>query len=458
MTATPDNGGGDLSGAINATLVPLTPALVNGTLASGYELYYVPTSDANASTLSKDTAGATKLSITDPNATTAQLTDLTPGTEYTFVVYAKNQNGAYSQVSDAVQATSSAAPAASILGHQVAKGTAIGTTKITYAATAGNTLAYKVQGQQFGTVYKGLAPTGTTAYTTGADIAATAGQWIGLYELDGADNVVKFVQHQVIANDLASVGVTATKGATTSGLTGGTSATWVLNEDDFIVPTTGSSLDLIFNGVTITLFDGSTSAVAVLEDDTEMDISGTGAIEPVKAASQTNPVKGIKIGYDASKGGSKFAAFYVHGMLKLVIDPEVNSPLKDFAIANESSNITFTAPAGTAYNDRQFTGSLFDVSKVTFAAGTAGNVTNKASVDYTFTGATATGQITVTLANPAKTVNVNVTAGQSAADVAEAIKTALGTVDGYTVVRSGATLTFTTDANAASADVTVSVN
>lgn len=310
-------------------------------------------------------------------------------------------------------------------------------------------------------VFAGTVPTEVNPYISGADISATAGQWIGLYELDGAGKVVKFLRYQIQTADLATTGVTATKGAETSGVDAATAtaATWVMNQSNFNIPAANSSLFFSFNGVTVTLMDAASSANAILEDDTTMNIQGAGAIEPLKAASQTNPVKEVKVGYDATSGGQNSAAFYAIGMLNLVIDPGVNSPLKDFVItpADASGNITFTAPAGTAYNDRTFTGDLFDLNTVQHTPGTVGNVTGKASVAYTFSAVAATGQITVTLANPAKTVTVNVTSGQSAADVAEAILTALDTVDGYAVTRSGATLRFETIANAASANITVNV-
>ncbi|MEG0480898.1 MAG: hypothetical protein RR539_07860 [Clostridium sp.] len=89
-----------------------------------------------------------------------------------------------------------------ISGHSVAQGTAVGNTAITYTAGAGNTLATKVQAGVFTTPLVGTTPTGTTAYTSGNDLAVTAGQHVGLYELNSAGKVVKFIDLTIAAGDI----------------------------------------------------------------------------------------------------------------------------------------------------------------------------------------------------------------------------------------------------------------
>jgi len=88
-----------------------------------------------------------------------------------------------------------------VLAPVFAQGSANGTTKATVTPGAGNTLAIKVQTGAF-TVYYNDIPTGTTAYTSGADIAVTAGQHLGVYELDATGRVVKFVDHVVLAGEI----------------------------------------------------------------------------------------------------------------------------------------------------------------------------------------------------------------------------------------------------------------
>lgn len=97
-----------------------------------------------------------------------------------------------------VSYTAIAAPA---LTATIAQGSASGTTKATITAGTGNTLAYIKQAGAF-TVYYNDIPTGTTAYVSGADIAVTAGQHLGLFELDATGHVVKFVDHTVVSGDI----------------------------------------------------------------------------------------------------------------------------------------------------------------------------------------------------------------------------------------------------------------
>ena len=91
-----------------------------------------------------------------------------------------------------------AAPALSIT---VAQGAGAGSTKFTATAGSGNTLAYKLTAAAI-TGYLNTIPAGVTAYTSGADIAATAGQILNTYELDAAGRIVKFNSHTLAAGDI----------------------------------------------------------------------------------------------------------------------------------------------------------------------------------------------------------------------------------------------------------------
>lgn len=91
--------------------------------------------------------------------------------------------------------------AATALTSVVAVGSVIGTTKFTATAGAGNVLKYRltaaaqtVKGRQY------VAQ--ATAYTSGADIAAAAGQYLNMYELDAYNHVVKFASVQLQAGDI----------------------------------------------------------------------------------------------------------------------------------------------------------------------------------------------------------------------------------------------------------------
>ena len=77
----------------------------------------------------------------------------------------------------------------------------IGCTKATGAPGSGNHLGYKlttaalvVKDRQYADDY--------VAYTSGADIAATAGQFLNVYELDAYEHVVKFVAQELAAGDI----------------------------------------------------------------------------------------------------------------------------------------------------------------------------------------------------------------------------------------------------------------
>ncbi|WP_094700712.1 hypothetical protein [Brevibacillus laterosporus] len=99
-----------------------------------------------------------------------------------------------------IKATPVVAPA--ISGHNVEAGSATGTTKVTYTAGEGNSLKYKLADNAFTPPNVGDVLSGGTDYTSGGDIPATANKYLGLYEVGGSDNIVKFVSVQLEAKDI----------------------------------------------------------------------------------------------------------------------------------------------------------------------------------------------------------------------------------------------------------------
>ncbi|MCR8998504.1 hypothetical protein, partial [Brevibacillus laterosporus] len=50
---------------------------------------------------------------------------------------------------------------------------------------------------------------GGTVYTSGQDIQAEANKYLGLYEVDGSDHIVKFVSIQLKAQDIKAAPIVA---------------------------------------------------------------------------------------------------------------------------------------------------------------------------------------------------------------------------------------------------------
>lgn len=95
-----------------------------------------------------------------------------------------------------VSYTPIAAPA---LTATVAAGTAAGT-KFTATAGTGNTLGYSLTVAAETPNYNDIVD--VTAYVSGTDIPATAGQFLNMYELDANDRVVKFLSQELAAGDI----------------------------------------------------------------------------------------------------------------------------------------------------------------------------------------------------------------------------------------------------------------
>ncbi|MCR8996767.1 hypothetical protein, partial [Brevibacillus laterosporus] len=99
--------------------------------------------------------------------------------------------------------------APTISGHKVEAGSATGTTKVTYAVGNKNSLKYKLEDHAFTEPNVGDVLSGGTVYTSGQDIHAEANKYLGLYEVDGSDHIVKFVSIQLKAQDIKAAPIVA---------------------------------------------------------------------------------------------------------------------------------------------------------------------------------------------------------------------------------------------------------
>ncbi|MGG3127292.1 hypothetical protein, partial [Brevibacillus laterosporus] len=161
-----------------------------------------------------------------------------------------------------------AAPIAvpTISGHNVEVGSATGTTKVTYVVGNKNSLKYKLEDHEFTKPNVGDVLSGGTSYTSGDDIKATAGQYLGLYEVDGSNNIVKFVSIQLKAGDIkaAPIAVPTISGhnVEVGSATGTTKVTYVvgnknslkykLEDHEFTKPNVG---DVLSGGTSYTSGD-----------------------------------------------------------------------------------------------------------------------------------------------------------------------------------------------------------
>lgn len=94
-----------------------------------------------------------------------------------------------------------ASPAAA-LTSVVAAGTVSGTTKFTATPGVSNTLAYKLLAESAGTVNGNSYLDGYIPYTSGANIAATVGQFLQMFEIDTNKRVVKFAETELASGDI----------------------------------------------------------------------------------------------------------------------------------------------------------------------------------------------------------------------------------------------------------------
>jgi hypothetical protein len=86
----------------------------------------------------------------------------------------------------------------------VAAGTGTGNTKFTATAGSGNKLAYSLTATAAKGYQNDIETYGNANYTSGSDIAATAGQFLNMYEIDAQNRVVKFATHELGAGDISA--------------------------------------------------------------------------------------------------------------------------------------------------------------------------------------------------------------------------------------------------------------
>lgn len=94
---------------------------------------------------------------------------------------------------------------AAALAATVAAGTVIGTTAFTATKGEGNHLGYKLKSASQGVVGGASFAEGYIAYTSAADIVATAGQYLCMYEIDANERVVKYLEELLTSGDIKLV-------------------------------------------------------------------------------------------------------------------------------------------------------------------------------------------------------------------------------------------------------------
>ena len=90
------------------------------------------------------------------------------------------------------------------LSITVAGGVLSGTTKATATPDSGNTLAYRLSATDIGQLYANQYIDNYIGYTSGADIKATAGQFLIVFELDANKRLVKVNSHELLAGDITA--------------------------------------------------------------------------------------------------------------------------------------------------------------------------------------------------------------------------------------------------------------
>lgn len=99
-----------------------------------------------------------------------------------------------------VKTPASTAPA---LVATIVAGTASGTTKFTATPAEGNSLGYLLTASDVGDP-NANSSVQFIAYTSGANIQATAGQYLNMFELDANNRVVKFLSQVLASGDIAA--------------------------------------------------------------------------------------------------------------------------------------------------------------------------------------------------------------------------------------------------------------
>ena len=91
--------------------------------------------------------------------------------------------------------------AAPALTAVVAAGSSAGTTKFTATPDSGDTLGYKLTAAALTPNGYSYAGEDVVAYTSAANIAATVGQYLNMFEIDADGSVIKFASHLLASGD-----------------------------------------------------------------------------------------------------------------------------------------------------------------------------------------------------------------------------------------------------------------
>lgn len=92
---------------------------------------------------------------------------------------------------------------ASDLTAVISAGTVTGTTSFTATPTGENTLAYRLSSSDKGAMYTNQYVDNVIGYTSGANINATAGQWLIMFELDTNGRLALVNSSELTAGDIA---------------------------------------------------------------------------------------------------------------------------------------------------------------------------------------------------------------------------------------------------------------
>ena len=140
------------------------------------------------------------------------------------------------------------AASTSTLAAYATAGTVSGSTKIIVTDTLDDddTLAYKVSSSKISTPDVGDTVSGTKSYTSGKNITGvSAGKYIGVYELDSDDEVVKFTLIKLTSDEIKNAASTSTLAAyaTAGSVSGSTKiiVTDTLDDDDTLAYKVSSS-------------------------------------------------------------------------------------------------------------------------------------------------------------------------------------------------------------------------
>jgi len=181
--------------------------------------------------------------------------------------------------------------APAISGHTVSPGSIDGATKVTYTSGAGNSLRYVKQAGAFAIPLAGADASGIgSVYSSGDDITgAVIGEHIGLYEVDGSNRVVGFIDETLAVEDIG----------------------------DYTAPVVGTITDASFNygaSQLVLTTDGSSSAINDSVDITKITITFSGGWQPDGyTGSSGNWIYTLTAGTTGKVTGSSQITIYLNG-------------------------------------------------------------------------------------------------------------------------------------------------